>query len=69
MITGSAYVFYSADGLSNWSETAKLVASDAAAGDLLGYSVTVSDNVVVVGAYSDDSSTAGSGAGTKTDIL
>ena len=68
MITGSAYVFYSADGLSDWSETAKLVVSNAAAGDLFGCSVAVSDKIVVVGADEEDNA-GGFDAGAKTYIL
>ena len=50
---GSAYVFVrSADA---WTEQQKLTASDAAAGDLFGYSVAVSGDTVVAGAPVDDS--------------
>ena len=55
-------MFYSADGVSGWSEVSKLVASDGAADDEFGYSVSVWNNVIVVGAYYDDTS-AGLGAG------
>ena len=55
-------MFVSPDGVSGWSETSKLIASDAAAGDFFGSSVTVSDNVVVVGAYSE-SNAGGTDAG------
>ena len=57
---GKAYVFVQPGG--GWltttaiSETAKLTASDGAAGDLFGHSVAVSGDVVVVGASHDDSS-------------
>jgi uncharacterized repeat protein (TIGR01451 family) len=37
-----------------WSEQQKLVASDGAAGDYFGYSVSVSGDTAVVGAYQDD---------------
>ena len=37
--SGSAYVFATTDGGATWSETAKLVASDAAASDKFGLSV------------------------------
>ncbi|MFH1109620.1 MAG: FG-GAP repeat protein [Planctomycetota bacterium] len=49
---GSAYV-YRFDG-STWVEEAKLTASDAAAGDDFGHSVSVSGDVAVVGAAWDD---------------
>jgi uncharacterized repeat protein (TIGR01451 family) len=54
---GSAYVFERAGAA--WSEQQKLVASDAAAGDQLGYSVSVSGDTTIVGAQKDD--TAGGG--------
>ena len=37
-----------------WMETQKLTASDAAEGDGFGVSVSVSEDVVVVGAWHDD---------------
>ena len=37
-------------GWANMTQTAKLTASDGAAGDLFGYSVSISGNTVVVGA-------------------
>ncbi|MEK6642674.1 MAG: FG-GAP repeat protein [Planctomycetota bacterium] len=48
---GSAYVFVRVGGV--WTEQAKLIASDAAAGDKFGYSVAVSGDTAVVGAESD----------------
>ena len=50
IILGAAYVFYSADGMSGWSQASKLAAYDAAAYDRFGGAVAVSDNVVFVGA-------------------
>ncbi|MCH8006801.1 MAG: FG-GAP repeat protein, partial [Planctomycetes bacterium] len=50
--TGSAYIFRF-DG-STWIQEAKLVASDAAAGDEFGWSVAMSGDVVIIGVYSDD---------------
>ncbi len=49
---GSAYVFVRNGGV--WSEQQKLVAPDGAAYDDFGYSVSVSGDTVVVGAYWDD---------------
>ncbi len=49
---GSAYVFVRSGGV--WSEQQKLVASDGVAGDAFGYSVSVSGDTAVVGAYGDD---------------
>lgn len=50
--SGSAYVFYN-DG-SSWVEEAKLLASDGAAGDRLGFRVDIKNGVVAVGAREDD---------------
>jgi hypothetical protein len=50
--SGSAYIFYY-DGTS-WSEQAKLTASDAAAGDWFGYSVSISGDYAIVGALYDE---------------
>ena len=58
--SGSAYV-YRYDG-SAWVEEAKLLASDGAAGDFFGYSVAVSGDTAVVGAWYDDDSGSDSGS-------
>ena len=58
--SGSAYV-YARSG-STWTEQAKLTASDGAADDLFGYSVSVSGDTAVVGAYQDDDSGSNSGS-------
>ena len=50
---GAAYVFTRSG--SAWSQQAKLIAADAAAGDYFGFSVSLSDNKAVVGAYLKDS--------------
>jgi hypothetical protein len=50
---GSAKVFRW-DG-ANWSQQQKLTASDGAAGDDFGYSISISGNYAIVGAYGDDS--------------
>ena len=57
--TGSAYVFTRSG--TTWSQQAKLVASDAQAGDYLGWSVGISGDTIVVGAFGED--TGGSYAG------
>ena len=49
---GSAYVFVRSAGV--WTEQQKLVASDGAPSDFFGYSVSVSGDTAVVGAYSDN---------------
>jgi hypothetical protein len=50
--SGSAYVFQRTG--TTWTEQAKLTASDAAAGDFFGYSVAISGDTAVVGAFRDD---------------
>ena len=53
--SGAAYVFErNAGGVGNWGETAVLRASNAGASDQFGRSVAVSDDTVVVGAYTED---------------
>ena len=55
MDQGSAYVFTKpAGGWATGTETAKLTASDGAASDFYGYSVAVSSDAIVVGAYRDN---------------
>ncbi|MDD5559066.1 choice-of-anchor tandem repeat GloVer-containing protein [Candidatus Methylomirabilis sp.] len=52
---GAAYVFVKpGTGWATMTETAKLTASDGAASDAFGYSVAVSGDTVVVGAYGDN---------------
>src|SRR5207245_1665203 len=52
---GSAYVFVKPGaGWSTMTETAKLTASDGAAGDQFGGAVAISGDTVVVGASADD---------------
>jgi len=61
---GSAYVFVKPSG--GWSSTlnqsAKLVATDGAASDYFGISVSISGDTVVVGAYKDDDKGTDSGS-------
>jgi hypothetical protein len=52
MNAGSAYVFISSGGL--WTQQAKLNASDMTAGDSFGWSVALSGNTALIGAYTDD---------------
>ncbi|MFN0136975.1 MAG: FG-GAP repeat protein [Phycisphaerae bacterium] len=49
---GSAYVFTRSGTV--WTQQAKLIASDAAAGDEFGLALTLSGDTLIVGAYSDD---------------
>jgi len=55
--SGSAYIFARDDAGSltaSWTQRAKLLASDGAANDYFGFSVAISGNTAVVGAYGDD---------------
>jgi hypothetical protein len=58
--SGSAYVFRW-NG-SAWVQQAKLLPSDGAAGDNFGYSVTISGDIALVGAYADDDNGGSSGS-------
>ena len=57
--SGSAYVYEKVNGV--WTET-KLTASDAAADDQFGYSVSVYDDLVAVGAVLNDDNGSNSGS-------
>jgi hypothetical protein len=60
---GAAYIFERDEGgVGNWGEVKKITASDAAAFDQFGISVSISDNTVTVGAFqnSDDGDFSGS---------
>ena len=54
--SGSAYVFKRTG--TSWMEEAKLLASDGAAGDLFGVSVSISGDYVIVGASGNDATGA-----------
>ena len=58
--SGSAYIFIR-DG-DGWTEQTKLTASDAAANDRFGVSVSISGDYAVVGAYLDDDDGNNSGS-------
>ena len=58
--SGSAYIFTRSG--STWTEQAKLTASDAVASDYFGYSVSLSGDTVLIGAYRNDDSGSGSGS-------
>jgi hypothetical protein len=59
--SGSAYIFANTSG-NTWSEQVKLTASDADGGDYFGYSVSISDNLVIIGSYNDDDRGGNSGS-------
>jgi len=50
---GAAYIFVRNGG--SWTQEAKLLADDGAAGDRFGESVSISRNTALVGAFQDDS--------------
>jgi hypothetical protein len=58
--SGSAYIF-KWDG-TNWIQQAKLLASDGAANDWFGWSVSISGNLAIAGAYGDDDNGIESGS-------
>lgn len=61
--SGSAYIFYrNQGGTDNWGQQAKLTASDAAAGDEFGTSVSISGDYTIVGAPNDDDGGKDSGS-------
>jgi FG-GAP repeat len=60
--TGAAYLFRrNHEGPNAWGEIKKLVASDSATGDRFGFSVAISRNIIVVGAYLENHDTNGDG--------
>ncbi len=59
--SGAVYVFTNTGGL--WSETQLLKASNAESGDLFGIDVDVDQNIMVVGAISEDSGSRVIGVG------
>jgi hypothetical protein len=52
--SGSAYIFVKNGGI--WSEQAKLTPTDASAFQIFGYSVAISGDTAVIGAYGDGNS-------------
>ena len=58
--SGSAYVFV--HNGTNWTQQAKLTASFPAAGDRFGFSVALSDDTAVVGAFLGDDASVDAGA-------
>jgi hypothetical protein len=58
--SGSAYIFYRSG--TSWTEQVKLMASDGAAWDEFGWSVGISGDYAIVGAYYDDDKGTDSGS-------
>ena len=48
--SGAAYIFERDPGTGSWKENVKLLPSDGAAGDLFGQSVSLSGNLIAIGA-------------------
>ena len=57
---GAAYVYVLNNG--TWTQQAVLLANDGAAADKFGYSVAISEDTIVVGAYQDDTTFTNSGS-------
>jgi len=57
---GAAYVFTRSG--TDWTQQAKLLASDGAAGDMFGFSVSIDGDYAIIGASDDDDNGAGSGS-------
>ena len=57
---GSAYIFTRSG--TTWTQQQKIQASDIEAGDFFGYSVSISGDTVVVGAFGEDTGASGAGA-------
>jgi len=55
---GSAYIF-ERDAGGNWQEVKKIVASDRGAVDYFGFSVSISGDYAIVGAFIEDEDTSG----------
>ena len=64
--SGSAYVFDLSG--STWTQTAKLTASDGAAGDMFGWSVGLSGDRALIGAVVDDDNGSSSGSAYVFDL-
>lgn len=55
--SGSAYIFKNISG--NWAQANKIVSSDRGGSDLFGYSVAISGDYAIAGAYNEDENQAG----------
>ncbi len=58
--SGSAYIFRRNEN--GWTQQAKLLPDDGAVGDYFGYSVSISGDYAIVGAYKDDDNGTDSGS-------
>jgi len=63
LTSGSAYVFERpVNGWTDMTQTAKLTAGDGAGGDFLGNTISISGDVIVIGASDDDDKGVGAGS-------
>ncbi len=63
LLSGASYVFYrNQGGINNWGQIAKLTASDADTLDQFGYSVSIFDHYIAVGAHCNKDSGECTGA-------
>jgi len=60
--SGSAYIFKRSDTSSDWTQQAKLIASDGAAADRFGVSVSLRGDLAIIGSYFDDANGLDSGS-------
>ena len=66
--SGAAYIFTRSDGDGVWSEQAKITASDAAADDSFGVSVSISGDIAIVGVNGDNDNGFDSGSAYIFDL-
>lgn len=64
--SGSVFLFTRSGDV--WTERAKLIASDGAAGDVFGTSVSISDGTAVIGAHADDDNGNSAGSAYVFDL-
>src|SRR6185369_13765345 len=57
---GAAFVYVLSGG--TWTQQAILLANDGALADNFGYSVAISENTIIVGAFNDDSPLSNAGS-------
>lgn len=57
---GAAFVYVLSGG--TWTQQAKLLASDGAVADKFGYSVAISEDTIVIGAFNDDAPLSNGGS-------
>ena len=59
---GAAYIFMKDTGAETWTQQAKLIASDAANSDQFGWSVSIDNDLAIVGSLNDDDGGSSSGS-------